>query len=132
MVLRAIWEIFSELFCNWFHNTLGEWNNSKIWETTIISRRRAIFTLPLNTFSKQMYQELLHLTNCIELAKYNLMLNLFKWVEEKTASNNFTLLYFAYRNNFVFPHFNSNVLYSLHLFGIQWSFAVNLFLNVLS
>ena len=34
-VPSAIWEIFSEflIFCNLFHEPLGEWNNSKIWET---------------------------------------------------------------------------------------------------
>ena len=111
MVLSAIWEIFSELFWNSFHNTLGKWNNSKIWETTIISRRRAIFTLPLNTCWNQMYQELLYLTNCIELANYKLMLTLFKWVEEKTASNNFTWLYFAFHNNFV-TNFRNNFILS--------------------
>ena len=34
-VPSAIWEIFSKflIFCNLFHEPLGEWNNSKIWET---------------------------------------------------------------------------------------------------
>ena len=34
-VSSAIWEIFSEffIFCNLFHESLGELNNSKIWET---------------------------------------------------------------------------------------------------
>ena len=33
-LLSAIWEIFSEflIFYNLFHESLGEWNNSKIWE----------------------------------------------------------------------------------------------------
>ena len=36
-VQSAIWEIFSErlMFCN-FRRRLGEWNNSKTWETRII------------------------------------------------------------------------------------------------
>ena len=34
-VQSAIWLIFSEflIFCNFFHESLGESNNSKIWET---------------------------------------------------------------------------------------------------
>ena len=34
-VPSTIWEIFSEflIFCNLFQEPLGEWNNSKIWET---------------------------------------------------------------------------------------------------
>ena len=35
----VIWEIFSEflIFCNLFHEPLGEWNNNKIWETRKVS-----------------------------------------------------------------------------------------------
>ena len=34
----AIWEIFCEflIFCDLYHEPLGEWNKSKIWETTKI------------------------------------------------------------------------------------------------
>ena len=34
-VQSAKWLMFSEflIFCKLFHKTLGEWNNSKIWET---------------------------------------------------------------------------------------------------
>ena len=67
-----------------------------------------------------MFQELSYLaTNCIELAKCNLMLTWYKKAEAKTANTNFTWLYFVFPNNFVFPYFNSSILYSVHLFGKQ-------------
>ena len=49
----------------------------------------------------------------------------------KTGSPNFTWLYFTFPNSSVFPYFNSNILCSVHLFGIRWSFAMDLFSNVL-
>ena len=38
IVPSAIWKIFSEfvIFCNLFRDILGEWNNSKNWETSKI------------------------------------------------------------------------------------------------
>ena len=59
------------------------------------------------------------------------MLTWFKNAEAKTASTNFIWSYFVFPNSFVFPYFNSNILYSVHLFGIWWSFAIDLFANVL-
>ena len=59
------------------------------------------------------------------------MLSWYKKAEAKTASTNFTCLYFVFPNSFIFPYLNSNILYSDHLFGIRWSFAINLFSNVL-
>ena len=56
------------------------------------------------------------------------------WLENagaKTASTNFTWSYFVFPNSFVFPYFNLNILCSVYLFGIQWSFAVDLLSNVL-
>ena len=46
------------------------------------------------------------------------MLTSYKKGETKTANTNFTWLYFVFPNNFVFPYFNSSILYSVHLFGI--------------
>ena len=63
----AVWEIFSEflIFCNLFHEPLGEWNNSKIWETrkifANIVQGSAITTLSLNACLNKMYQELSYL-----------------------------------------------------------------------
>ena len=59
------------------------------------------------------------------------MLTWFKNADAKTASTSFIWSYFVFRNSFVFPYFNSNILYSVHLFDIQWSFAIDLFSNVL-
>ena len=52
-------------------------------------------------------------------------------LEAKTVSTNFTWLYFKTFDTFIFPHFSSNILYSVHLFGIRWSFVISLFSNVL-
>ena len=60
------------------------------------------------------------------------MLAWFKNAEAKTANTSkCTWLYFVFPDSFVFSYFNSNILYSVHLFGIRWSFAVDLFSNVL-
>ena len=58
------------------------------------------------------------------------MLTWFRKAEAKTASTNFTWSYFVFPNNFVFPYFNSNILYSVHLFGIWWSFAIDFFFRM--
>ena len=50
-----------------------------------------------------------------------------KWTEAKNARTNFTFLYFVYPNSLVFPFFNSNILYFIHLFDFQWSFAIVFF-----
>ena len=52
-------------------------------------------------------------------------------VLSETGSTNFTWLYFVFCNSLVFPYFKWNILYSVHLFGIWWSFATDLFSNVL-
>ena len=36
---------------------------------------------------------------------------------------------FVFPNSFLFPYFNSNILYSVHLFGISWPFTIALFSN---
>ena len=59
------------------------------------------------------------------------MLTWYKKSEAKSASANFTWLHFLFPNSFVFPYFNSNILYSVHLLGIRWSFAIDFFSNVL-
>ena len=59
------------------------------------------------------------------------MLTWFKNAEAKTASTNFIWSYFVFPNSFVFPYFNSNILYPVLFFGIRWSFAADLFSNVL-
>ena len=54
MVPNAICQIFSEflIFCNLFHEHLGELNNSKLRKTrkafNNIARQREVTTLPLN------------------------------------------------------------------------------------
>ena len=136
-VPSAIWEIFSEfvIFCKLSDEPLGKRNKSKIWETrkifaNIATKQPAITTLSLNICWNQMYRELNWvLNNCIGLAKYNLMLTWYK--KQKTASNNFTWLYLVFHNSFVFPYFNSDILYSVYLFSIRLFFAINLFSNVL-
>ena len=40
-------------------------------------------------------------------------------------------IFFAFPSSFVFRYFNSNILYSVDLFGIRWFFAVDMFSNVL-
>ena len=129
----AIWEIFSEfvIFCKLSHEPLGKRNNSKIWETrkifaNIVTKQPAITTLSLNICWNQMYQELTWvLNNYIGLAKYDLILTWYK--KQKTASNNFTWLYLVFHNSFVFPYFNSDILYSVYLFSI-WLFFCNQFI----
>ena len=64
------------------------------------------------------------LINCIELAPYNLMLTWYK--KAKTVNANFTLLYLVFPNSFAFPYFNSSILCSVRLFGIWWSFGIDL------
>ena len=59
------------------------------------------------------------------------MLTWFKNAEAKTASTDFTWSYFVFPSSFVFPYFNLNILYSVHLFGIRCSFAIDLFSNAL-
>ena len=128
-VPSAIWEIFSEfvIFCKLSDEPLGKRNKSKIWETrkifaNIATKQPAITTLSLNICWNQMYRELNWvLNNCIGLAKYNLMLTWYK--KQKTASNNFTWLYLVFHNSFVFPYFNSDILYSVYLFSIRLFFC---------
>lgn len=55
------------------------------------------------------------------------MLTWYKKAEAKTEIPNFTW----FPNSFVFPYLNLNSLYSVHLFGTQWSFTINVFSNVL-
>ena len=55
----------------------------------------------------------------IVLSLYDLMLTWYKKAEAKTASTNFTWLYFVFPNSFVFPFFNSNILLSVRFFGIR-------------
>ena len=57
--------------------------------------------------------------------------NLLIALEAKTAANNFTWLLFKTLDSIVFPYFNSNILYSVHLFGSRWFFAIDSFWNVL-
>ena len=57
------------------------------------------------------------------------MLGWLKNAEAKTTSTEFTWLYFVFPNSFLFSYFNSNILYPVHLFGIRWSFTINLFSN---
>ena len=59
------------------------------------------------------------------------MLTWYKLLEAKTASTNFTWLYFKTFDSFIFSHFNLNILHSVHLSGIWWFFAINLFSNVM-
>ena len=59
------------------------------------------------------------LNNCVELVWY-------KKGETKTANTNFTWSCLVFPNRFVFSYFNSSILYSVHLFSIWWSFAINL------
>ena len=54
------------------------------------------------------------------------MLTWYKKGETKTANTNFNWLYFVFPNSFVFPYFNTSILYSVRLFGISWSFAIDL------
>ena len=54
------------IFFNLFHETLGVWNNSKIWETrrtfaNIARGKRVITNSSLNAFWNQMYEELFYL-----------------------------------------------------------------------
>ena len=116
------------------------------------------------------------LTNCIKLVKYNLMPTWYRKARAKSASTNFTWLYFVFPNSFwggsrtaatskmerfaiivngfqplaiitkrsisddaavpdpslsfVFSNFNLNILYFVYLFGIRWSFAIDLFSNI--
>ena len=65
--------------------------------------------------------------NCIELAWYDIILTYYEQMKAKTARANLTLLYFQTFNSFLFPYFNSNILYSVNLFCIRWSFVINLF-----
>ena len=58
--------------------------------------------------------------------------NLVQIIEAKTAGTNFTWLYFEIFDSFVLPYINSNISYSVYLFGIRCSFAIDLFSNVLS
>ena len=58
------------------------------------------------------------LTNCIELAQYNLMLIWNTKTETKTATTYLIWLYFVFPNSFVFSYFDLSILYSVHLFGI--------------
>ena len=91
------------------------------------TRQRAITTLSLNACLNQMYQELL-LTNCIELGEYDLKLK-----KKKKKLLVLTLRGYISKHStaIYFPHISLNILYSVHLFGIQWSFPINLFSNVL-
>ena len=57
------------------------------------------------------------------------MLIWYRKAEVKSESTNFTWLYFEFPNSFVY--FNSNILHSLHLLGMRWYFAIDLFSNVL-
>ena len=70
-VPSAIWEIFSEfvIFCNLFHKTLGEWNNSKILHEALCDNYFIIKCL-----LKYNVSRIILLTNCVGLAWYNLML----------------------------------------------------------
>ena len=59
------------------------------------------------------------------------MLIWYKKAKVKTANPNFTWLYFVFPNSFVFLQFNSNILHFIYLFGMRWSFAIDLFSNIL-
>ena len=59
------------------------------------------------------------LTNCIELAQYHLKLT--KYLPG----------YISKALTAIFPHFDLDILYSVHLLGNQLSLAINLFSNVL-
>ena len=50
-------------------------------------------------------------------------------IVSKSARNNLT--YFQTFDSFLFLYFNLNILYSVHLFCIRWSFVIDLFWNVL-
>ena len=121
------------LFCNLFHKPLGEWNNSKIWETrktftNIAWGNGAITDFSLNVCWNQMQLELSYvLTNYIELAQYDLIPTYYKQTDARTARNNLTWLYFQTFDSFLFPCFNSNILYSSYLFCTVWSFVIDLF-----
>ena len=57
---------------------------------------------------------------------------MYNQIEAKTASINLTYLYFQTFGSFALPYFNSNILYSFHLFCIWWFFVIYLFSNILN
>ena len=49
--------------------------------------------------------------------------------KKQNCKYNLTSLSFQTFNSFVFPYFNSNILYSINFFSIQCFFVVDVFLN---
>ena len=63
------------------------------------------------------------LTNCIEYPEYNLKLTKLKQKLQLIISPGYIKRF----DSFIFPHFNLNILYSVHLSDIRWSLVINLF-----
>ena len=130
-VPSATWEIFSEflIFCNLLivkYEKRGKYLpilHEATWDNYFIVK----YLLKSNES-----REIL-LTNCIELAYFGAKFGAnFVWKRRsKKCKYLLYLSYFVFPNSFVFPYFNSNILYSVYLFGIRWSFAIDLFSNVL-
>ena len=60
----------------------------------------------------------------------NIILTYYKQNGAKTARISLaTWLFFQIFDSILFPYFNSNILYSVHLLCIQWPFVMNLFSN---
>ena len=94
------------------------------------TRQCAITTLSLNACLNKLYQEwsyLLIASGLLNIISCYIGTN----KQKKTASANFTWLCFVFPNSFVFSYFNSNISSSVHLLGIWWFFALDLFSNVL-
>ena len=113
-MLSAVCEIFTEflIFCNLFDVSLGEWNNSKIWQT------RKIFASMRN--QESICQHCTRQCDNYFIVKYFLKPN---------AAKVFLLIASSLLN--IIAYFNSNILDSVRLFCTQWSFSIDLFSKVL-
>ena len=133
----AIWEIFLEflIFCNlwlfhelWPSKIIGKYEKSRKYLTILHETARDNCFI-VKSLVKSNESRVILFT--YELDRPCLIWFKVQLLEAKTASTNFTWLHFKTFDSFIFSHFNLNILYSVHLFGIRWFFAINLFSSFL-
>ena len=82
---------------------------------SILHKAKSDNYLIVRYFLKSNVSRVILLINCI---KGNFISESLLNLEVQTANTNFTWLYFETIDSFVLPYINSNILYSVHLFGI--------------
>ena len=117
-VRSAIWEIFSEFFI--FRNLFHEENICQYCNIPICENYVKCMMISNGTY----FFVLTNLKHC--LIQFNT--NLCEQAKAKTANVNLTYLYFQTFWSLVFPYFNSNILYPIHLLCTWWFFIMDLFL----